>query len=126
MSYPKVLVVHDEPLLLRFLAAVLFRYGYDAIAVESNRTAVETARRHRSEIALIVSDIDTRMPGMDGFRPVAELRNLIDVPVLLLSREIPEALVPEASWLMKPFTPKELASKVAVLLPDVQPQSRAR
>ncbi|MCA2979754.1 MAG: response regulator [Myxococcaceae bacterium] len=59
---PRILVVDDEPLLVRALQRVLFHEGVDAVGAGDGHEALEHLREARFDLVLC----DVRMPGMDG------------------------------------------------------------
>jgi CheY-like chemotaxis protein len=76
----RVLIVDDEDHVRQMLTKVLG--NYDVIAVSSGAEAIETAMESRPD--LVITDI--RMPDMDGYALLSQLREFHpDVPVLALS-----------------------------------------
>lgn len=68
---PKILVVDDHPTLRKNLARTLELEGYDVVACETGRQAVERARTERPDVVLC----DVMMSGMDGYAVLNALRN---------------------------------------------------
>lgn len=66
----RILVVDDEPILVRLLARMLTTAGHDVVGARDGREALELAARDRFD--LIISDV--RMPVMDGPSFLAALR----------------------------------------------------
>ncbi|MGP3968476.1 response regulator [Streptomyces sp. 6N223] len=73
----RVLIADDEPMVRRGVRAVLATAPDIGVAAEAadGREAVELARRHRPDVAVL----DIRMPGMDGLRAAAEIRRTVPV-----------------------------------------------
>jgi len=84
MEKKKLLVVDDEPDVLRLLEERLSRAGYDVIKASCGKEAVELAQSKLPD--LIVLDI--AMPGMDGSEVAEILRDnpkTRDIPILFLT-----------------------------------------
>jgi CheY-like chemotaxis protein len=118
----KIVVADDEPDVL-FMTAFSLRTvgGFEVIEARNGLEAVEKAQQVHPD--LIVLDI--KMPRMNGYeacRKLKEIPELRDVPVIFLSakgqrQEIEEGLSAGASdYILKPFAPEELISKVRGLL----------
>jgi CheY-like chemotaxis protein len=71
---PEVLVVDDDPDVLRFLDLALRHYGFAVRQARGGEQAVEIYQRHRGSIALVLMDV--QMPGLDGPQTFARLRAL--------------------------------------------------
>lgn len=79
-----MLIVDDEPNLLRAVAAVLRGEGFDVTTARSGREALVSVAQNPPD--LIVSDV--RMPGMDGFALARRLRhapNFALIPIIFLT-----------------------------------------
>lgn len=121
----RLLVVDDEPNLLRAVAACLKAEGYEVITARSGREAL----LHLAESIpdLIVSDI--RMPGMDGYQLARQLRGsprTALVPMVFLTAKDETADRVEGfragvdAYLTKPFEPDELLAVVNNILNRVE------
>ena len=66
----KILVIEDEPQMLRNMTAVLRLEGFEALGAENGRLGVEIARRESPVLILC----DVMMPELDGYGVLAELR----------------------------------------------------
>lgn len=113
-----VLVVDDDPYLLRALRITLRAHGYDVIAASDGRSALLAAARIPP--ALIVLDLG--LPDMDGTEVLAKLRSWSQVPVLVLSArhgsdDKVQALDAGADdYITKPFGLDELLARLRALL----------
>jgi EAL domain-containing protein (putative c-di-GMP-specific phosphodiesterase class I) len=77
-----VLLVDDDPALLRSLSRVLARSGFEVATADSGLAAIEHVRNTRFDV--VVSDIS--MPAMDGIELLRKIREHdLDLPVLLLT-----------------------------------------
>ncbi len=77
----KVLVVDDEPALLRALRINLNARGFDVAVASTGTQALELAARHRPDVVVL----DLGLPDMDGRRVLEGLRGWTNVPVIVLS-----------------------------------------
>ncbi len=116
-----VLVVDDEPVVLRAVGRQLRSLGYEVLEAGSGGAALERLAQHRGAVDLLLSDV--LMPGMNGpdlVRRVQALRP--GTPVLLMSGyygdDLPDSpsLALSVPLLRKPFTRDELAAAVAAAL----------
>ncbi len=120
-----LLIVDDEPNLLRAVAACLRGEGYEVETARSGEEAlVQIAQRLPD---LIVSDI--RMPRMDGYALARQLRNnprthLIPIVFLTAKDESSERIAGIRSgvdaYLTKPFEPDELVAVIGNILTRVE------
>lgn len=124
----KILIVDDEPHMLRITELSLKRAGYDILTARNGVQALETAAREKP--ALIVMDVT--MPEMDGFAALRHLKSgeaTAAIPVIMLTsrgqtvaREEAEASG-AALYLTKPFSPTALASEARRLIGPAQEPS---
>jgi DNA-binding response OmpR family regulator len=80
----RVLVVDDDPGVLRLLTAVLSKAGFEILTAPDGRRALDLARRE--ELGLIL--LDLRMAGLDGFAVLRALKadpGTADVPVVVMT-----------------------------------------
>jgi len=81
MTPQRVLVVDDEPQILRFLKPSLSAAGYDVIAAANGAGALKAAATQAPDIILL----DLGLPDMDGKDVISELRTWTKVPIIVLS-----------------------------------------
>lgn len=114
-----VLVVDDDPLMLRMLCVVLRRSGYEVVDAACAAEALRIAE-DGVQFQLVVTDL--MMPGMSGVDLWHRLKSLRPaVPVLLISGGSPTDLethvVPlELPFLPKPFKPDEIVQAIERLI----------
>lgn len=116
-----ILVVEDEPVVLRLAAFGLRAQGYTVIEASDGVEALEIAGRVAPELDLVISDVI--MPGMSGPELLKRLAVVAPRPKRLLvsghaeSTVLPAGLIDvDAAFLPKPFTPERLARKVREVL----------
>ncbi len=78
---PRVLVVDDEPQIVRALKVVLREAGFDAVPAETGSQALDLAAVHPPEAAII----DLVLPDGDGVEITRKLREWSEMPILVLS-----------------------------------------
>ncbi|KIS27422.1 Fis family transcriptional regulator [Arthrobacter sp. SPG23] len=113
-----VLVVDDDPHLLKVLKISLEANGYTVTAAADGESALLAATRH--PLALIILDLG--LPDIDGTTVIKRLRSWNPVPILVLSArhtsdDKVEALDAGADdYITKPFGPDELLARIRALL----------
>jgi CheY-like chemotaxis protein len=122
-SQVKILLVDDEPIVLKFAEAVLVNAGYEVFQVATGEEALKLCNELGVELALVITDV--QMPGMSG-RDLANCVKQIPrpIPVILMSGDgsgirhlLKEGKLDGAPFLQKPFTPKQLLSVVVAAVP---------
>jgi two-component system KDP operon response regulator KdpE len=123
----RVLVVEDEPALLRALEITLRARGYQVISSPDGRAALTEAARHPPDAVLL----DLGLPDLDGTEVIQRLRAWTAVPVLVLSGrggsgdKIAALDAGADDYVIKPFSMEELLARLRALLRrDAQPSSR--
>ena len=121
----RLLVVDDEPNLLRAVAACLKAENYEVSTARSGHEAL--LQLAESVPDLVISDI--RMPGMDGYKLAKQLRGsprTALVPIVFLTAKDETADRIEGfragidAYLTKPFEPGELIAVVSAILQRVE------
>ncbi|GAA2125812.1 response regulator [Arthrobacter humicola] len=113
-----VLVVDDDPHLLRALRITLQAHGYSVTTAADGRSALLSASQH--PLALVILDLG--LPDIDGTTVLRELRSWSQVPILVLSarhgsEDKVEALDAGADdYITKPFGLDELLARIRALL----------
>jgi two-component system catabolic regulation response regulator CreB len=113
-----VLVIDDEPGIVDMLVYSLTTEGFQALAAASGREGL--ALLQERPVDLVVLDIG--LPDASGFDILSEIRRISGIPVLFLtarSGEIDRVLGLELGaddYMVKPFSPRELVSRVRAIL----------
>src|SRR5438132_14034670 len=113
----KILIVDDEPFMLRLIQHHLENAGYEMIKARNGREAVEAATRENPRLVVM----DAMMPSMDGLAALRQLKQELStrsIPVIMLtanphkySREEAESSG-AAIFLTKPFSPTQLLEEI--------------
>ncbi len=121
MSPARVLVVEDDPVILRLLEVNFELEGFEVLLAHDGAEGIDLARRQRPDI--VISDI--MMPNVSGIELVEALKGedaTASIPILLLSAKAQSADLKvglEAGaddYVTKPFEPLELVDRVQALL----------
>jgi len=121
----RVLIVDDEPGIVKTLRAYLEADGYVVSATGRGDEVEESVRRFGPDVVIL----DVMLPGVDGLEVLRRLRQASDVLVLMLSAKGDEAdrlvglRMGADDYVVKPFSPREVVARVATLLRRHQPQS---
>jgi CheY-like chemotaxis protein len=116
-----ILVADDDADILALIKAVLERSGHQVVAVADGAEALAGVRKHKPDLAVL----DITMPHINGLEVLRLLRadsETVALPVVLLSAQTQEADVERgfatgaSAYMKKPFSPRELAARVAELL----------
>ncbi len=115
----KLLLVDDEPELLKMVSEILTDSGFQNItAAVSVKEAVLTAKREKPDLVIL----DVMLPDGDGFSLMQELRSFTDVPVIFLSArdEAADKLaglgLGADDYIAKPFLSQELLLRIYAVL----------
>lgn len=113
----RVLIIDDEPALLRLIESYLSRLGFEVVACSSSQEAWDLFEREPSAYPFVMSDVT--MPGMSGTELVARMFDVNPcLRVLLASGYSPDVSAFPASvhgqigFLKKPFLPEMLVRSV--------------
>jgi two-component system KDP operon response regulator KdpE len=115
---PRILVIDDEPQILRALRTILTEKGFTVVTAARGEEGLTQAAAHLPDLIIL----DLGLPDMDGIEVCARLREWTDRPIIVLSvrdaeREKVAALDKGADdYLTKPFGIEELLARVRVAL----------
>jgi len=118
MPNAKILVVDDEPSILKLVTAYLQSEGYDFMTAEDGISALKAVRSYRPDIIIL----DIMLPGMDGIEVLGQLRRESDAYVIMLTARSEETdkiiglSVGADDYLTKPFSPRELMARIKSVL----------
>lgn len=118
MTRDKLLFVDDDSTLLRFLTEYFQGGTYEILTAGSGQEALRLAYQHHPALAVL----DVMMPGMDGWETCARLKEMSDIPIILLTGKTSEAdklrgfRLGVDDYVTKPFSFAELAARIQAVL----------
>ena len=117
----KIVVADDDADIRNMVGFRLTRAGHEVIAVADGAAALDACREQEPDLAVL----DLMMPGLGGLDAARQIRAdpaLQDVRILMLTARAQESDIEQGfsagadDYLTKPFSPRELSSRVAALL----------
>jgi DNA-binding response OmpR family regulator len=119
MSRRRILLIEDEPALVRGLSDMLAGHGHEVAVATTGQAGLDAALGGRFDLIVL----DLMLPGVNGYEICrAVRRHGLDVPILMLTARTQEADVVLGlelgadDYLTKPFRPAELLARVRALL----------
>lgn len=118
MNTPEILVVEDEPSIAEVVELYLRRAGYQVRLVSDGDEAMKIFQDRLPDLLVL----DVMLPGVDGFSILRWLRDRSDTPVIFITarrEEIDRIAGLEMGaddYMVKPFSPQELVSRVRAVL----------
>jgi DNA-binding response OmpR family regulator len=117
----RILVADDDIDIRELVEFKLSTLGHDVVAVADGAAAIDACQDSRPDLAVL----DVMMPGVSGLDAIRAIRAdpaLADLPVILLTARAQDSDVETGfdsgadDYITKPFSPRELASRVQALL----------
>jgi two-component system alkaline phosphatase synthesis response regulator PhoP len=124
-NMPRILVVDDEPKIVRLVRDYLDHAGFGVIVARDGPEALMRARAEHPDLVIL----DLGLPGLDGLDVTRSLRHDSGVPLIMLTArdsETDRVLGLELGaddYLTKPFSPRELVARVRAVLRRNQPDA---
>jgi len=124
-SYPqmkKILVVDDEPKIVRLARDYLEHAGFAVVAAYDGQMAMAAARSENPDLIVL----DLGLPSLDGLDVTRALRRVSNVPIIMLTARSEESdklvglELGADDYITKPFSPKELVARVRTVLRRVE------
>jgi two-component system KDP operon response regulator KdpE len=114
----RILIVDDEPSILKFVRSNLQDKGYAVISAANGEEALHLIEMELPDLIIL----DIMMPGMDGFEVCRWLRQWSQTPIIMLSARGEEKDKVKCldlgadDYIVKPFGAKELMARVSAVL----------
>jgi len=124
----KILVVDDEPRMVQLISMNLKMEGFNVTTASNGFEAVEKVTRELPDLVLL----DIMMPDMDGFETLKKIREISSVPIIFLSVKGEEydrvrgLDLGADDYITKPFSPRELVSRIKAVLRRTEPETSVR
>jgi two-component system KDP operon response regulator KdpE len=120
----RILVVDDEERIVRFIRLNLEQDGFQVEEAYSGKKAMDKLRQSLPDLVIL----DVMMPDLDGFEVLKLIRENHDVPVIMLTAKTEEddrvrgLELGADDYVTKPFSPRELVSRVRAVLRRTEAQ----
>lgn len=117
-----ILVVEDEPSIAEVVSLYLRRAGYQVRVLPDGGAALEEMERQMPDLVVL----DIMLPGIDGFDITRWIRDRSDAPIIMLTARRGEVdriaglEMGADDYVVKPFSPQELVSRVRAVLRRTQ------
>jgi DNA-binding response OmpR family regulator len=122
----KVLLIDDDPTLLRLLSQYLRESAFKVIEAANGPTGLRLAYSERPDLVLL----DVMLPGMDGWEVCTRLRELTDLPIIMLTAKTSEAdklrgfPLGVDDYVTKPFSFAELVARIQAVIGRMQSERK--
>lgn len=113
-----LLVIDDDPSLVSALCIYFSRLGYSVLCASDGLVGLQQLYNHHPDVVLL----DIMMPNMDGWETCRRIREVSDVPLIMLTARDQEVekvtglRLGADDYVSKPFAMKELAARLEALL----------
>ncbi len=118
----RVLVVDDDPGIVKLVRAYLEQAGYQVLVAHDGKAALHVARHDKPDLVVL----DLMLPEMDGWDVCRALRKESEVPIIMLTARVEESdkliglELGADDYVTKPFSPRELVARVRSVLRRAQ------
>lgn len=122
MNSPTILVVDDEQSISEVVSLYLTRSGYAVKVVHDGKAALQALMQYKPDLVVL----DLMLPGLDGWEITRRLRAEGNTPIIMLTARKEEAdrilglEMGADDYVVKPFSPQELVSRVRAVLRRAQ------
>jgi DNA-binding response OmpR family regulator len=127
MSPTEILVVEDEPSIAEVVSLYLKRAGYQVTCLNDGKSALKRLEQQMPDLLVL----DLMLPGIDGLAITRWVRDRSDLPIIMLTARRAEGdriaglEMGADDYVVKPFSPQELVSRVRAVLRRTQSSSQA-
>jgi two-component system alkaline phosphatase synthesis response regulator PhoP len=122
-----ILVVDDEPEIVKLVRAYLEAAGYRVVTAKDGRDALVVTRHEKPDLIIL----DLTMPEMDGLEFTRRLRQEKDTPIIMLTARVEETdriiglELGADDYVTKPFSPREIVARVRAVLRRAGPELKS-
>ncbi len=81
MAAKKILIIDDDPMFLRLVDQVLTQQGYEVFKAGNGQEGLRVLFAHKPDLVIL----DVVMPGMDGWQTCQRIREISDIPIIMLT-----------------------------------------
>ncbi len=117
-----ILVVDDEPEIVRLVRAYLEEAGFRVVIASDGQEALYVARHEKPDLVVL----DVLMPRMDGLEFTRRIRRERGIPIIMLTARVEETdrivglELGADDYVTKPFSPREVVARVRAVLRRTQ------
>ncbi len=117
----RIVVADDDAPLRRIVSVTLTRAGHEVVDVGNGGAALDACSASRPDLVIL----DVMMPGMSGLDAARALRqdpHMDGLPIIVLTARVPDSDIEQGfeagadDYIIKPFSPRDLASRVSALV----------
>jgi DNA-binding response OmpR family regulator len=114
----KILVIEDEASIVQLIRLYLEQAGYTVISADDGITGIELHAREHPDLVIL----DLMLPLLDGMEVCRRIRSWANTPILMLTARqgeddrIAGLELGADDYLVKPFSPRELVSRIKAIL----------
>ena len=122
----KVLIVDDEKLIRNIIKEYCHSEGYLTDEAEDGLEAIEKVQKNDYDVIIL----DLMMPKLDGYSSYRQIKDIKNIPTIVLSARSEEADkllgfdLGVDDYMTKPFSPKELMARIKAILKRVNPEDK--
>ncbi len=115
---PTILIIEDEPELVKVLRSYLEKSNFDVLTAYRGDTGLSAWEHERPDLVLL----DLNLPGLDGLDVAREIRRKGDTPIIMLTARVEETdqliglELGADDYVTKPFSPRVVVAKVRAVL----------
>lgn len=114
----KILVVDDEPEIVKLVRAYLKKAGFTVVTANDGQEGLAVFRHEHPNLVIL----DLNLPGMDGLDVCRAMRRTSDIPIIMLTARIGETdrliglELGADDYVVKPFSPREIVARTRAVL----------
>ncbi len=114
----RILIVDDDPRIIRLVREVLSAVGYDVIVRSNGVQAIEAIAVEQPDLVVL----DILMDELDGYQVCRRVREFSEIPIIMLTAKVMETDMLTGfeagadDYITKPFSSKELLARVRAVL----------
>jgi DNA-binding response OmpR family regulator len=115
---PKILIIEDEPELVKVLRSYLEKAGYEVITAFRGDSGLTTFQNTSPDLVIL----DLNLPGLDGLDVARSIRRTKDTPIIMVTARVEETdrliglELGADDYVTKPFSPREVVARVRAVL----------
>jgi DNA-binding response OmpR family regulator len=115
---PTILIVEDEPELVKVLRSYLEQAGYNVLTAYRGDSGLSSWEHKRPDLVIL----DLNLPGLDGLDVARQIRRKADTPIIMVTARVEETdrliglEIGADDYITKPYSPREVVARVRAVL----------